>query len=321
MSVIKPEAIKDTLEELVAKYEDDDSLITFGDVMASKTLLDVYKTEDALFGGGNVYPTASTPASGVASLISQYLETNSIDALEHAHESIVAEELYDLYMKKSASLLYALFSSIQEVGRKYGGLDPESNQITNEAIQPSFMQVANAETTTDSTVGGLPAGITGSFKNPMVNWKNTLSNSNDTEFKGWIDHYFTIDSSIGSDVLYEGAPALDKTVTFIAFGLLDRIGNVSGLKYATAKNNYSKPIYYTNTGLELSDTSTQAHVLNNGMSIYVGQSTYAYMGIDLIDGIPSATGTTTVTDGTLDLDVQLLGQMFAISPTIQNNKY
>lgn len=318
--VVKVDEIRKAIDDLVSSYDGKATPVSFGQVLQGFPAIgQAYQTADAIFGSGNVNPTATTPASGVAEFAYQYLDSLDIDALKKSEDSIIATELYDVFMKKFSTGLYGLFSSVQEINRKYGGLDPDANQISDEIIIPSFIKMA---TTTD-TVNGLPANVSGSFAQPAVNFKNTLSNKSTTAeaVVGWVNHYFTVDSTLSASALYSGSPSLDKTTAFVVFGALDREGNIGGIKFANAKNNYTKPVYFGHAGLDVGDTTTQAHVMNNGMSMYIGQSTYGYVGVDLVEPIPKGKGTTTTTDGTLDVNVDLLGLMFSIAPTIQNNLY
>lgn len=319
MGIVTSEELRKAIDDLISQYDGRSNLVSFGNVIKSFSGLDnAYGVVDAIFGSGDVAPTATTPMYSIADFASQYLDSHNLDAVAKAQDSVIANELYNFYLQKFPTALYGLFSAVEEVGRKYGGYDPDANQLSDEIIIPSFVNVQTANTT-DSP---MPSTVSGSFAQPAVNFKNTLSNTSTSDsVVGWINHYFTVDSSLSAGSLYTGSPSLDKTTAFIVFGALDRNGNVGGLKYANAKNTYSKPVYYGETGLKVGETTTESHILNNSMSMYIGQSTYGYVGIDVTEPVPKKTGTTTTVDGTLDLDVDLLGYMFSIAPTIQNNKY
>lgn len=309
--VVTREQIRQTIDNLISTYDGSSAVVTFSQVLTTFPVLkQAYGIEDAIFGSGNVLPTASTPASGIAEFAQQYLDGYHIDALFKADNSVIARELYDLYMRKFTTALYALFSSVQEINRKFGGLDPDANQLSDQIITPSFVDVA----TTTGVTNGLPAKISGSFKNPAVSFANVLTNATTESVTiGWVNHYFTIDSSLSADALYPKSPALNNNSAFVVFGVLDRLGNVSGIKYANAKDTFSKPVYYGQTGLAVSDVDSAAHVLNNSMSLYIGQATYGYVGIDIASTVPATKSVTT--------QVDLLGLMFATAPIIQNNLY
>lgn len=306
------ENVKQDIENMIATYDGKSSVVTYQEVVSAFPSLALGATGDAIFGSGDTYPTSVTPQNGVAEFAYEYLIEHSIASLEGATNSIIAKQLYDFYLDKFPTALYGLFSSIQELNRKYGGLDPEANQITDMIIQPSFVSVATESGTSTWTSDE----VTGSFAQPAVNFQNVLTNASTSASisLGWVNHYFTIDTQLSAGKLYTDSPELNDISTFIVFGVLDRKGNVNGMKYANAKNNYTKPIYYGHAGLTLGDNDSPARIINNSASMYIGKSTYGYVGLDFNEPIAGASGKLTIY-------ADLLGMFFSTAPTIQNAKY
>lgn len=312
--LVTEKEIKQDIDELISKYDGHDEGVTLKDVYNQFPHIEsAFGHKDAIFGSGNVAPTQETPMEGIAEFAAQYLDSHDIEALGETRDSVLATELHDFFLRKFPTALYGLFSGVAEVNRKYGGLDPDANQLSDEIIIPSFIDEA-----TSAGANKLPTGFTGSFSQPAIDFSNTLTNttSGSTTAIGWVNHYFTIDTTLSKGSLYKSpqdSPALDKTSAFIVFGALDRKGNVSGIKYSNAKGTQSKPVYVGHAGLKVGDASTSARVLDNGMSLYVGQSTSGYVGLDISDKVAAG--------NTVDVNTELLGHFFSIAPTIQNNLY
>jgi hypothetical protein len=314
MSVLT-DNIKGDIDKLISTYNGSQAQVAFSDVLgAFPNIAKAYAQVDAIFGSGNTAPSVPTPANGVADFATQYLEMFHIDALRDNVDYPLAKELYDLYVKKFSSALYALFSTVSEVNRKFGGFDPQANQISDEIIIPSFIEEA-----TEAGQYGLPATMSGSFVQPtsqFIQKLSTTKTTTDTTPIGWVDHYFTFDSSLAQNALYEGSPQLDKYTSFIIFGALDVQGSVYAQNFMNAKNTASKGVYFADTGLNITTghIETVAHVLNTGMSLYVGQSSTGYMGISIKSPIGNSTTPTTI-------DVRPLGLMFSLAPVLINNLY
>ena len=308
--MITTDEIESEIWNMIDKYDSQSGLVDFNTVMSQFPVLGTaFTTKDVIFGSGNTHPSVPTSAQSISEFAQQYIKEHNLTALKQK-ETLLATELYDFYMNKFPTALYGLFSAVGEINRQYGGIDPEANQLSDMAIIPSFIQEATAPG--DDL---LPAGVTGDFTQPAVSFKQVLTNSSTTDSVtvGWVNKYFTIDTTLPEDKLYTGSPSLEKISAFIIFGVLDREGNVYGTKFVNAKNVQSKPTYYSETGLNIARNNGTAHILNNDMSMYVGQSTYGYVGIDIKDVIPKA--------GSITVDVDLLGHFFAISPVVHNNAY
>ncbi len=320
-TMISREQIETSIKDLISTYDGQSGLITFTNVLtAFPNLSTAFAQKDAIFGSGDVAPTATVVASDIAQFAEEYLYQYTLDAVKTATNSIVAQEIWELYMDKFVTALYALFSASQQIGRKYGGFDPDANEISDVKMIPSYIEVANRPVGGTTGVGisnFLPVGIKGSFAQPAVSFENELTNGNaSASVIGWINEYFSFQTNLSAGALYTSpvsSPLLDKQTAMVVFGAVDYEGNVGGVKYLNAKLTQTKPIYFGQVGMYTDDAGSKAHVLNNGMSLFVGQSTYGYMGID-VDLTLGASSTAT-------LNVSPLGLVFTISPTLQNNLF
>ncbi len=328
MSLITNEQIELGIKDLIATYNGSNQYVTFADVLnAFPALASSYSQIDVIFGSGNLNPTYENTAGNIAQFAQQYLYQFDIDAVAMADNNATATEIYEFYIKKFTSALYALFASSQELGFHYGGFNPSANEISDIKMIPSFVTIATAS----STDGGLPVDVTGSLKQPSMTFGQNLISKNVTSptTVGWVDKYFTINTQLEAGGIYATSPELFDNATMITFGAFDWLGNVSGIKYANAKDTQTKPVYFGEWETTLGGSASKAHILNNGMSMYIGDASVGYVGIDINQTIPEAkettTGTTTkvvtTTVSTIPIQTDLLGLIFTTAPILDLYPY
>ena len=116
--VVKVDEIRKAIDDLVSSYDGKATPVSFGQVLQGFPAIgQAYQTADAIFGSGNVNPTATTPASGVAEFAYQYLDSLDIDALKKSEDSIIATELYAGLQK--IHLFYLFLYEVFSVAKKH----------------------------------------------------------------------------------------------------------------------------------------------------------------------------------------------------------
>ena len=315
--MVSASEIESALDTVSATLLKTSGNVTFSQVLGSSAILsDAYLDDNAFYGQvAQSAPTAQIKASAVGEYIDQYMTEHSLRSLKKANDSQIAVQLYELYMRRFPSTLFALFQTSTELGKGYAGSGVGSSLIADQIIQPSFIQIAgNADYAISK-----PFAITSNFAQPATQFANTLSATvpKGTGAIGWIKPYFVLDTTLATNALYTGSPNLADVSSFVVLGVLDMKGQIDGVSYANADQTNSKPIYNPESSIDFDDGLT-AHVIDNGLSLYVGKSTQGYVNVHFETGFGAQT---TATAETLDVDIRLLGQMFAVSPTIVTSQY
>lgn len=237
-------------------------------------------------------PNTKIEGNAIAEFINSYIIRYSLKMLKDQNNTI-AVQLYEFYISKFFSALQMMFLSVEDLNRPFGELNIPSQGFTDNIINPNLIKVGSQ----------LPEGIYQTFSYPAVNFKNTLVNKTSKDINiTWLKNYFIVDTSLIMDDLYLGSAKLADRTTFAIFGLLDKKGNIGGMYYTNQVNYHTKSFELSHKDLLLTDDRIRMKVLDDATSMFVPKNAYGYVSILLNDTIPA--------NGTLDIDVELLGLIF-----------